>query len=69
MAHMPGPCQHATRPVTFTLVVNDFGIKYVGKQHANHLCQVRGRCPYVSIFSFCGCSLNVDVGGVILMAS
>ena len=29
--------RHATRPVAFTLCVGDFGVKYVGKQHANHL--------------------------------
>jgi len=28
---------HATRPITFSLVVNDFGVKYVGKEHADHL--------------------------------
>ena len=26
-----------TRPVAFSLVVNDFGVKYVGREHANHL--------------------------------
>ena len=26
-----------TRPVQFTLVVDDFGVKYVGKEHADHL--------------------------------
>ena len=25
------------RPILFSLVVDNFGIKYVGKQHANHL--------------------------------
>jgi hypothetical protein len=28
---------HHTRPITFTLVVDNFGIKYVRKQHADHL--------------------------------
>ena len=27
------------RPITFTLVVDDFGIKFVGEEHANHLKQ------------------------------
>jgi hypothetical protein len=33
------PClfQHISRPVTFTLVVDDFGIKYKGREHAEHL--------------------------------
>jgi len=26
-----------SRPISFTLVVDDFGIKYVGKEHAEHL--------------------------------
>ena len=37
--HTPGLWKHQTRPVTFTLVVNDFGIQCVGKQHAEHLIQ------------------------------
>ncbi len=28
---------HKTRSISFTLVVNDFGVKYVGKEHAMHL--------------------------------
>ena len=28
---------HRTRPISFCLTVDDFGIKYVGKQHAKHL--------------------------------
>lgn len=35
--HTPGLFHHVTRPITFTLVVDDFGIKYVGKEHAQHL--------------------------------
>jgi hypothetical protein len=27
----PGLWQHVTRPIQFTLVVDDFGIEYVGK--------------------------------------
>ena len=33
----PGLWKHVWRPVTFTLVVDDFGIKFVGEEHANHL--------------------------------
>jgi len=32
----PGLWRHEWRPITFTLVVDDFGVKY-GKEHANHL--------------------------------
>jgi hypothetical protein len=35
--HTPGLWLHKTRPISFTLVVNDFTVKYVGKQHAEHL--------------------------------
>ena len=34
--HTPLLWHHKTRPISFTLVV-DFGIKYVGCQHLNHL--------------------------------
>jgi hypothetical protein len=37
MPRTPGLFRHETRPVTFCLVVDDFGIKYVGKEHADHL--------------------------------
>ena len=29
--HTPALCKHATRDITFSLVVDDFGVKYVGK--------------------------------------
>jgi hypothetical protein len=35
--HTPGLWLHRTRPISFTLVVDDFAVKYVGKQHAEHL--------------------------------
>jgi hypothetical protein len=35
--HTPGLWLHKTRPILFTLVVNDFAVKYVGKHHAEHL--------------------------------
>jgi hypothetical protein len=35
--HTPGLWLHKTRPILFTLVVDDFAVKYVGKQHAEHL--------------------------------
>ena len=36
---VPGLWKHKWRPVQFTLVVDDFGVKYVGKEHALHLKQ------------------------------
>lgn len=35
--HTPGLWRYATRPILFSLVVDDFGIKHVGRQHAEHL--------------------------------
>jgi hypothetical protein len=37
---VPGLWSHKTRPIQFTLVVDDFGVKYVGREHAEHLKQV-----------------------------
>lgn len=34
---VPGLWSHEWRPIQFTLVVDDFGVKYVGKEHAEHL--------------------------------
>jgi hypothetical protein len=33
----PGLWRHLTRPIQFTLVVDDFGVQYVGEEHAHHL--------------------------------
>ena len=33
----PGLFRHETRNITFVLVVDDFGVKYVGKENAEHL--------------------------------
>jgi hypothetical protein len=35
----PGLWKHEWHPVWFSLVVNDFGVKYIGKEHAQHLLQ------------------------------
>ena len=36
----PGFWKHDWRPVSFSLVVDDFGVKYVGEKHAEHLLKV-----------------------------
>ena len=36
----PGFWTHSWRPISFTLVVDDFGVKYVGNDHADHLVRV-----------------------------
>jgi hypothetical protein len=35
--HTPGLWLHKTRPIAFSLIVDDFAVKYVGKQHADNL--------------------------------
>jgi hypothetical protein len=35
--HTHGLRTHDTRPISFSLVVDDFGVKYVGREHAEHL--------------------------------
>jgi hypothetical protein len=35
--HTPGLWRHKWRPILFSLVVDDFGVKYVGREHVDHL--------------------------------
>ena len=35
--HTPGLWKHISRPIQFTLTVDDFGVKYVSKDNADHL--------------------------------
>eukprot|EP00957_Ditylum_brightwellii_P078287 5952400-Ditylum_brightwellii.AAC.1 len=37
--HTPGLWRHQSRPITFALVVDDFGVKIKGKEHGKHLIQ------------------------------
>ncbi len=37
---IPGFWTHQTRPISFTLVVDDFGIKYFGREHVMHLISI-----------------------------
>ena len=60
--HTPGLFTHKTRPIWFTLVVDDFGIKYTGKEHADHLLKVlRGHYSVEVDWNgalYCGITLN-----------
>ena len=43
--YAPVPCtpslwKHATCDITLSFIVNDFGVKYVGKENSDHLIQV-----------------------------
>jgi hypothetical protein len=37
--HTHGLWKHDTLPVSFSLVVDNFGFKYVGREHAEHLME------------------------------
>jgi hypothetical protein len=39
-APTPGLFTHTSCLICFSLVVNDFGVKYIGREHAEHLCDV-----------------------------
>jgi hypothetical protein len=42
--HMPGLWKHTTRPISFTLVVDDFGMKYTHQDDIEHLIKcIKGK--------------------------
>ena len=36
----PGYWKHKWHPISFTLIVDNFGVKYIGKEHIMHLIKV-----------------------------
>ena len=63
--HTPGLWRHKWCPISFCLVVDDFGVKYIGKEHADHLIQcLRNHYQEVDIDwdgkRFCGVHLEWD---------
>ena len=36
----PGFWKHDTRPINFILLVDDYGVKHIGKEDADHLINV-----------------------------
>jgi hypothetical protein len=62
--HTPGLWHHHTRPITFPLVVDDFGIKYVGNEHAQHVITILEK--YYTVATdwtdslYCGIQLEWD---------
>ena len=62
--HTPGLFHHTTRPISFTLVVDDFGIKYVGTEHAQHLIDTLENLYNITIdwtgTLYCGLTLKWD---------
>jgi hypothetical protein len=41
----PGLWRHKWRPVQFCLIIEDFGVEYVGIEHFNHLLTLLKKCP------------------------
>jgi hypothetical protein len=63
--HIPGLFRHETRPVFFALVVDDFGVQYVGKENAYHLINTLTNADYKITQDwdgtlFCGLTLKWD---------
>lgn len=60
----PGLWRHKWRPITFSLVVDDFGVKFVGEHHATYLKEVLEEFYEVTEDwtggLFCGISLKWD---------
>ena len=58
----PGFWKHRWRPVWFSLVVDDFGVKYVGRQHIEHLLNALRKWYTItydeSEATFCGIKLT-----------
>ena len=56
--------KHDTRPISFTLIVDDFGVKYVGKENADHLINVLKEHYEVAedwdCTKYCGINLDWD---------
>jgi len=69
-----GLFKHKTRPLCFSLVVDDFRVSYVGKENANFLIQVLQDSGYTIIHDwagsiFCVITLNWDyVNGTVDMS-
>jgi hypothetical protein len=60
----PSLWKHKTRPITFTLIVDDFGVKYVGKENVDHLIWcIKQKYKLVKDWTsnlYCGIKLNWD---------
>ncbi len=61
---MPGSWNHKSRPLTFTLVVDDFGIKYESKDDVDHLiASIKSTYKLTKDWMgnlYCGISLDWD---------
>ena len=62
--HTPGLFLHKTRPITFSLVVDDFGVMYEGREHAQHLIDTLEALYKITTdwsgTQYCGLTLDWD---------
>jgi hypothetical protein len=62
--HTHGLWKHDTSPVSFSLVVDDFGVKYVGREHTEHLMEWIKKNYNISSdwkgSAYCGLTLEWD---------
>jgi hypothetical protein len=62
--HTHGLWTHDTCPISFSLVVDGFGVKYVGREHAEHLIACIKKNYYISSdwngSAYCGLTLEWD---------
>jgi hypothetical protein len=62
--HTHGIWKHNTRPISFSLAVDDFEIKYVGREHADHLMECIKKNYNISSnwngSAYCGLTLEWD---------
>jgi hypothetical protein len=62
--HTHGLYKHDTRPISFSLVVDDFRFKYVGREHAEHLMECIKKNYNISSHwkgsAYCGLTLDWD---------
>ena len=60
----PGFWKHMWRPISFALIVDDFGVKYVGEQHAEYLLQALSKYHVVGENKkgdrYCGITIDWD---------
>ncbi len=60
----PSMWQHKTRPISFMLMVDNFGVKYVGNEHMDHLIWcIKQKYELTEDWTgdlYCGIKLNWD---------
>ena len=64
MPHTPGLWKHVSHPISFTFVVDNFGVKYVNKKNSNHIiAALKGKYKISKDWTgrlYCGINLRWD---------